>query len=142
MNDITKKSLSFRSALAEGIVSVGKNETLQAIRDLKVPKGNVFETAKAAALLGIKKTSLIVPDCHPLPVEFASVNFEIRELEILITVEVKTYYKTGVEVEAMHGVMVAALTVYDMLKPIDRGLEIAHIRLLKKTGGKSGTYSA
>jgi len=79
----------------------------------------------------------MIPDCHPLPVEFASINFTINGLEIVIETEVHTIYRTGVEVEAMHGASVAALTIYDMLKPIDKGIEIRSIKLLKKKGGKS-----
>jgi molybdenum cofactor synthesis domain-containing protein len=93
--------------------------------------------AKAAALLAVKKTSDVIPDCHPMPIESTSVNSEITNFEIKILVEVKTIYKTGVEVEAMHGASVAALTMYDMLKPIDKGVEIRAIRLVEKKGGKS-----
>ena len=80
---------------------------------------------------------MILPDCHPLPIEYTGIKFEISELSILITITVKTNYKTGVEVEAMHGASIVALNLYDMLKPIDKGIEIRNIRLLRKTGGKS-----
>jgi cyclic pyranopterin phosphate synthase len=93
--------------------------------------------SKAAGFLGVKKTSDLLPDCHPLPVEYCAVDYEMQGLEIKILVTVKTFYKTGVEVEAMHGASVVALTMYDMLKPIDKGVEIHQIKLLKKTGGKS-----
>jgi len=102
-----------------------------------VPKGDVFEFARAAGLLGVKKTSDVIPDCHPLPIEFTSITYEVSGLQVTITVEVHTIYKTGVEVEAMHGASVTALTMYDMLKPIDKGVEISTIRLEKKSGGKS-----
>lgn len=84
-----------------------------------------------------KKTSDVIPDCHPIPIEYTSIQFEIRDLEIYITSEIHTIYKTGVEVEAMHSASVVALTMYDMLKPIDKNIEIRNIRLIEKKGGKS-----
>jgi molybdenum cofactor biosynthesis protein MoaC len=119
------------------MVKVSKKETIDAIKQRKVPKGDVFEFARAAGLLGIKKTSDVIPDCHPLPVEYASITYEIQELSVKILVEVHTIYKTGVEVEAMHGAAVTALVMYDMLKPIDKNVEISDIKLESKTGGKS-----
>jgi len=93
--------------------------------------------SKAAGLLGVKKTPDLLPDCHPLPIEYTGIDYDIKGLEITITCTIKTIYKTGVEVEAMHGASVVALNMYDMLKPIDKGVEIHHIKLLKKKGGKS-----
>lgn len=137
MVDITNKSSTLRTAVAQAIVKVSKQETIEAIKNDTVPKGNVFAMSKAAGLLGVKKTSDILPDCHPLPIEFTSVNYEINGLEIAVIFTVKTIYKTGVEVEAMHGASVVALNMYDMLKPIDKGIEIHHIKLISKKGGKS-----
>src|ERR1700741_882991 len=137
MVDITSKSNSLRKAIATAIVSVSKQETIDVIKNKKVPKGDVFEFSRAAGLLGIKKTSDVIPDCHPLPVEYASITHEIDGLTIIIRVEVHTIYKTGVEVEAMHGAAVTALTIYDMLKPLDKGVEISSIKLESKKGGKS-----
>ncbi len=137
MIDITHKSTTLRSATAQAIVKVSNPETIEAIQNRRVPKGDVFEMAKAAGLLGVKKTPDLLPDCHPLPIEQASIEYNIDGLEITILMHVKTIYKTGVEVEAMHGASVVALTMYDMLKPIDKGVEIHHIKLLKKKGGKS-----
>jgi molybdenum cofactor synthesis domain-containing protein len=97
----------------------------------------VIEFSRAAGLLAIKKTSDVIPDCHPLPVEYAAITHAIDGLNIIITVEVHTIYKTGVEVEAMHGASVTALTMYDMLKPIDKGIEISTIKLESKKGGKT-----
>jgi len=88
-------------------------------------------------LFAAKRTSDVIPDCHPLPIERTSINFEINELDIRIEVEVSTIYKTGVEVEAMHAASIVALTIYDMLKPIDKGIEIKNIKLKEKKGGKS-----
>lgn len=137
MTNITHKQSSLRKAIATATVLVSKQETIDAIQNKLVPKGDVFEFARAAALLGIKKTSDIIPDCHPLPVEYAAITYQIENLSLVISVEVHTVYKTGVEVEAMHGASVAALTIYDMLKPIDKGVEIHHIKLQQKKGGKS-----
>jgi molybdenum cofactor biosynthesis protein MoaC len=105
MVDITSKSNSLRKAIATAIVSVSQQETIDVIKNKKVPKGDVFEFSRAAGLLGIKKTSDVIPDCHPLPVEYASITHEIDGLNIIIKVEVHTIYKTGVEVEAMHGAL-------------------------------------
>jgi cyclic pyranopterin monophosphate synthase len=137
MVDITHKNTSLRRAVAEATVAVSDAATITAIQNHQVPKGDVFEAARIAALFGVKRTSDMIPDCHPLPVEFTGVTFEVGALEIRILVEVKAIYRTGVEVEAMHGASVAALTMYDMLKPIDKGIEIRNIRLVEKRGGKS-----
>jgi len=137
MVDITNKSNTLRIATAQAIVKVSKAETIAAIETDTVPKGNVFAMSKAAGLLGVKKTPDILPDCHPLPIEYTGIDYEINGLEITVTCTVKTIYKTGVEVEAMHGASVVALNMYDMLKPIDKGVEIHHIKLLNKKGGKS-----
>ncbi len=124
-------------AIAQATVRVSKQETIDAVINKTVPKGDVFEMAKTAGLFAVKKTSDVIPDCHPLPIEFTAVNYAIDGLEITIQIEVRTIYKTGVEVEAMHGASVIALTMYDMLKPIDKGIEINNVKLLKKKGGKS-----
>jgi len=137
MVNITHKSSTLRLAIAIGEVKVSKKETIDAIVNRKVPKGDVFEFSRAAGLLACKKTYEVIPDCHPLPIEYASITHEIVDLSIIIRVEVHTIYKTGVEVEAMHGVSITALTMYDMLKPIDDSIEISSIRLESKKGGKS-----
>ena len=137
MVDITHKSTTLRTAVAQAVVKVSKPETIEAILNDTVPKGNVFAMSKAAGLLGVKKTPDILPDCHPLPIEFTGIEYKINELEITVLCTIKTIYKTGVEVEAMHGASVVALNMYDMLKPIDKGIEIHNIKLLNKKGGKS-----
>lgn len=137
MVNITHKSSTLRIAIATGIVKVSKQETIDAIRNRTVPKGDVFEFSRAAGLLACKKTYEVIPDCHPLPIEYTSITHEINGLEITIRVEVHTVYKTGVEVEAMHGASITALTMYDMLKPIDKHIEIVNIKLDEKKGGKS-----
>ena len=137
MVDITQKENTYRTAIAQALVKVGSKETIAAIQNGTVPKGNVFEMSRAAGFLGVKKTPDLLPDCHPLPIEHTKIDYTIDGLTIEIQVLVKTYYKTGVEVEAMHGASIVALNLYDMLKPIDKNIEISTIRLLKKTGGKS-----
>lgn len=137
MIDITKKKSTLRKATACAVLKTSSQATVDIINRREVPKGDIFEFSRAAGLLAIKKTSDVIPDCHPLPIEFASIKSEIVNLEIIITVEVHTIYKTGVEVEAMYGASVAALTMYDMLKPIDKSLEISSIKLIEKKGGKS-----
>ncbi|MBL7892892.1 MAG: bifunctional molybdenum cofactor biosynthesis protein MoaC/MoaB [Bacteroidia bacterium] len=137
MINVTHKSSTLRLAIAKAIVNVSKQETIDAIKNKTVPKGDVFSMAKTAGLFAVKRTSDMIPDCHPLPVEFTDVRYEINGLQIHIEIEVHTIYKTGVEVEAMHGVSVVALTMYDMLKPIDKEIEITSIKLKEKKGGKS-----
>lgn len=137
MVDITHKNTTLRIAVASAIVTVSADETIAAIKEGRVPKGDVFEMSKAAGLLGVKKTPELLPDCHPIPIEYTGFSFEIDGRQINILCEVKTIYKTGVEVEAMHGASIAALNMYDMLKPIDKGVEIGSIKLLSKKGGKS-----
>ena len=135
--DITHKPTTLREATATALVTVSDPNTIAAVKEKRVPKGDVLESARVAALFGVKKTHELIPDCHPLPVEHAEVGFTVGEQEIIVTMKVRTIYRTGVEVEAMHGASVAALTIYDMLKPIDKGVVIGGIRLLEKKGGKS-----
>jgi cyclic pyranopterin phosphate synthase len=137
MIDITHKHTTLREAIAEATVLVSLPETIAAVKEKRVPKGDVLEAARVAGLFGIKRTSEMIPDCHPLPIEHAEVTFSVEDMAIVVKVKVRTIYRTGVEVEAMHGASVAALTIYDMLKPIDKGISIERIRLLEKKGGKS-----
>ena len=137
MVDITQKQDTLRQAVATALLTVSRPETIEAIRNRQVPKGDVFEFSRAAGLLAIKNTYAVIPDCHPLPVEYSAISHEIDGLSVRIRVEVHTIYKTGVEVEAMHGASITALTMYDMLKPIDKGVEISSIRLEAKKGGKT-----
>lgn len=137
MIDITHKPTTLREATATALVTVSDPSTITALKEKRVPKGDVLESARVAALFGVKKTHELIPDCHPLPIEHAECTFAVGDKEIIVTMRVRTIYRTGVEVEAMHGASVAALTIYDMLKPIDKGVVIAGIRLLEKKGGKS-----
>lgn len=137
MVDITHKIITQRTATAQAIVKVGSPETMQAILNKTVPKGDVLEVARTAGLFAVKNTSNSIPDCHPMPIEFTGIEYEMLEDSVLIKVTVKAIYRTGVEVEAMHGASIVALTMYDMLKPIDKQVEISAIKLLHKKGGKS-----
>jgi cyclic pyranopterin phosphate synthase len=137
MVNITHKSNTLRKAIASAVVRCSAQKTIDAVEQRKVPKGDVLEFSRAAGLLAVKKTSDVIPDCHPLPVEYTAITYAVVGLNIIITVEVHTIYKTGAEVEAMHGACITALTIYDMLKPIDKGIEISTIKLISKEGGKS-----
>lgn len=137
MVDITHKIITQRTATAQAIVKLGSLETMQAILDKTVPKGDVLEVSRTAGLFAVKNTSNAIPDCHPMPIEFTGIQFECLDDEVRIEVTVKAIYRTGVEVEAMHGASIVALTMYDMLKPIDKKVEISTIKLLHKKGGKS-----
>jgi cyclic pyranopterin phosphate synthase len=137
MVDITHKIITQRTATAQAVVKVGLPATMQAIINKTVPKGDVLEVARTAGLFAVKNTSNSIPDCHPMPIEFTGIEYELLEDSVLIKVTVKAIYRTGVEVEAMHGASIVALTMYDMLKPIDKQVEISTIKLLHKKGGKS-----
>ena len=137
MVDITHKIITQRTATAQAIVKVGSPGTMQAILNKTVPKGDVLEVSRTAGLFAVKNTSSSIPDCHPMPIEFTGIEYEFLDDSVLIKVTVKAIYITGVEVEAMHGASIVALTMYDMLKPIDKNVEISTIKLLHKKGGKS-----
>ncbi len=141
MVDVTDKQPTVRVAVAEGSVFM-KPETFQLVRDQKVKKGNVLETARIAGIMAAKKTSDLVPMCHPLHLTHVQVDFEPDEAHhrIGIKAAVRTIDQTGVEMEALTAVSVAALTLYDMCKSYDREMTVSSIQLLEKSGGKSGTY--
>ncbi len=141
MVDVTDKKDTIREAVAECFIEM-KPETLKRITDNQIEKGNVFEVARVAAIMGLKKTSALIPMCHPLNLTKADVYFEpdFENNRVKVTSFVKLTGKTGVEMEALTGVSIAALTVYDMCKAIDKGMIITDIKLMKKTGGKSGTF--
>jgi cyclic pyranopterin phosphate synthase len=141
MVDVTGKKPTIRVAVAGAAVSM-KPETFSLIRNQKVKKGNVLETARIAGIMAAKKTSELIPMCHPLNLTHVQVGFEPDETNSRIRIEasVRTIDQTGVEMEALTAVAVAALTVYDMCKSHDREMTISRIQLLEKSGGKSGTY--
>ncbi len=141
MVDVTEKNDTFRVAVASGKVFM-KPETLKRILDKEIEKGDVFGVARVAAIMGLKRTSDLIPMCHPLNITGADVYFEpdIDKSYVEIKVSVKLTGKTGVEMEALTGVSIAALTIYDMCKAIDKEMTISDIMLLSKTGGKSGEF--
>jgi cyclic pyranopterin phosphate synthase len=141
MVDVTDKKFNVRVAIAGGSVTM-KPETFNMIRDQKVKKGNVLETARIAGIMAAKKTSELIPMCHPLNITHVQVDFEPDEINnrIGIRASVRIVNQTGVEMEALTAVAAAALTIYDMCKSYDREMTITAIRLLEKSGGKSGSF--
>jgi cyclic pyranopterin phosphate synthase len=151
MRDITHKTMTLRTARAVGVLFCSA-ETIPLIRQEQLPKGNLFDVARAAGFLGAKAVPQLLPHCHPVAIDGMKMEFEFidpsRHLELLgpaaagrtgivITGEARSIGRTGIEMEILTGVSVAALELYDMLKPVDKQLEIGHIRLLEKKGGKS-----
>ncbi len=136
MNDITHKTSTLREAKAEAMV-VCNQETLCLVSEKKVPKGDPFEFAKAAAFLGAKKTDQLLPHCHPVTIDGMDIVFTQTAEGIHIEGTAKSIGRTGIEMEILTGVTIAALTLYDMLKPLDKGLQITNIRLVEKKGGKT-----
>jgi cyclic pyranopterin phosphate synthase len=141
MVDVGAKAATRRIAVVSGKV-VMKPETLKRIVDQKMEKGDVFGVARVAAILAAKRTGEIIPLCHPLSIDTVEVDFQPDRdrSEVKIETTVKSTGKTGVEMEALMATAAAALTIYDMCKAVDRGMIISDIMLLKKSGGKSGTY--
>ncbi len=141
MVDVSEKQVTKREAIAVGKISMNL-ETLDMIIEGNTPKGDVLATARIAGIMGAKKTYELIPMCHNIPID--SVKVELKpnreEKAIEITAIAKCTYKTGIEVEALTAVSIAALTIYDMCKAVDRGMVISDITLVKKTGGKSGTF--
>ena len=142
MVDVTEKNKTERVATATGKVIASK-ETIDLIKEGKIGKGDVLGVARVAGIMAIKKTSDLIPMCHPIMINGCSIDFEIDEenSQIIINSTVKIFEKTGVEMEALTGVSVAALTIYDMCKAVDKRMKIDGIHLVKKTGGKSGEFN-
>ncbi len=140
MVDIGQKPVTERIAVAAATVRM-KGETLALIREDKIKKGDVFACARIAGIMAAKRTPELIPMCHPIPITSAAVDLSPVEPDVvLITATVKTNYGTGVEMEALTAASVAALTIYDMCKSVDRGMTIENIHLVKKSGGKSGDF--
>jgi cyclic pyranopterin phosphate synthase len=141
MVDVTDKKPTARTAVAGGMISMNP-VTFDLIQNRKVKKGNVLETARIAGIMAAKKTAELIPMCHPLNITHIQVDFSPNASESSIGIEatVRAIDQTGVEMEAITAVAVAALTIYDMCKSIDKEMTISKIQLLKKSGGKSGTY--
>jgi len=138
MVDVSQKPLTEREAMAKGMV-VMKPETLSLLKEGKMAKGDVLATAQVAGIMAAKQTSQIIPMCHPLALDEVKVEFTLCPKGVEITSRVKCTGKTGVEMEALTAVAVSALTIYDMCKMADQAMRIEDIRLVKKSGGKSGT---
>ena len=142
MVDISEKSTSSRVAMATGVVYLGK-AAFDLVRENKVKKGDVITVAEIAGICGAKKTSVLIPLCHNIPLSKVDVSLELCESSnsVRVTALAKTYGKTGVEMEALTGVTVASLTVYDMCKAVSKDIVIGDIKLEHKSGGKSGDYN-
>jgi cyclic pyranopterin phosphate synthase len=143
MVDVSEKSDSARQAVARGEVAM-RPETAALIQSGNVPKGDVLATARIAGIMAAKRTSDLIPLCHSLALTGAEVtfNWDDGRSRLLIEASARTVDRTGVEMEALTAVSVAALTVYDMCKAVDRGMRIEAVRLVRKTGGRSGTFTA
>jgi len=139
MVDINNKEVTDRRAIAEGFVTV-KESTVKTILEGKLPKGDLFGSARIAGIMAAKKTSELIPLCHILPISSVSIEINIIKCDIHITAEVTNKGQTGVEMEALTAVSISCLTIYDMLKGIDRDATISKIQLIRKSGGKSGKW--
>ena len=141
MVDISDKKTTTRTALASGVIHITP-DILEAIKKDSIKKGNVFTVAKIAGINSAKMTEAIIPLCHQIPLDYIDINFDLQEENLIIEVlaSVKTSHKTGVEMEALVAVNASLLTVYDMCKGVSKDMQITDIKLLKKTGGKSGDW--
>ena len=136
MRDVSRKIKTLRIAIADATLIV-EPSTLELIRERQVPKGDPLEVSRVAAVQAAKNTALIIPYCHPMPVDYVGVSFSLEPDRIRVRTEVKAIHKTGVEMEALTAASVAALTLYDMLKMLDKSMQILNVRLVSKSGGKS-----
>lgn len=141
MVDVTEKEITVRTAVAEGEINID-SETIKLIQMGGIKKGDVLSVAQVAGIMGGKKTHEIIPMCHPVFINGLDMSFEVRENKIIIRATARTEGKTGVEMEALTAVSTAALTIYDMIKALGKDMVIGNIRLIQKTGGKSGDYYA
>ena len=139
MVDVTGKPVTHREATAGGAIHMNP-ETVRLIAGGDMPKGNVLETARIAGIMAAKRTSDLIPMCHPIAVTGVEIAFEIEEARIAVRATVRVPDRTGVEMEALAAVSVALLTIYDMCKAVDRGMVLGDICLLRKSGGRSGAY--
>lgn len=139
MVDISLKQVTKREAVAEGTVFL-KPAVVRLIQYKRIPKGNVLEAARIAGIFAAKKTPALVPLCHPIPITSMGIEFILTHTKVRILTTVKGEAKTGFEMEALTATAIAALTIYDMCKPLDQDIVISEIKLLKKGGGKSGVY--
>jgi cyclic pyranopterin phosphate synthase len=140
MVDVADKAVTTREAVARGSISMSRAARTQ-VRAGAVAKGDPLQTARLAGIMGAKQTSALIPLCHPLPISSANVELIPTARGYTIEARVRTNAQTGVEMEALTAVAIAALTIYDMVKAVDKTMVIGDIRLMKKTGGKSGTFT-
>ena len=142
MVDVSNKNETERIAIATGTVKAS-SETIELIKSGQIGKGDVLGVARVAGIMAMKNTSNLIPMCHPIMITGSSIDFEIdsEKNEIRITATSKVVHKTGVEMEALTGVSIAALTIYDMCKAVDKRMVIGDIHLVKKLGGKSGEFN-
>jgi cyclic pyranopterin phosphate synthase len=139
MVDTGNKEITLRRAVASARVLMNR-ETVSALREHRTPKGDPLEAARLAGIMAAKRTSDLIPLCHPLPITHIDVQATVEEEGVALRAEVSTNAQTGVEMEALTAVSIAALTIYDMCKALEKGMTIANVRLESKTGGKSGDY--
>lgn len=141
MVDVGAKDVTQRTASAQAVITM-KPETLRMIVDGTAPKGDVFACARIAGIMAAKKTSELIPMCHPLPIDSVKIDIEpISDTKVRLVSTLRCTYKTGIEMEALTAASVAALTIYDMCKAVDRGMRVDEVLLLHKSGGKSGEYN-
>jgi cyclic pyranopterin phosphate synthase len=141
MVHVGDKPFTHRQAVAEAVLVTGE-EVMTAVRQGETPKGNIYETARLAGIMAAKRTATLIPLCHILPLDHISVDFESGDDRIQIVATVSTRASTGVEMEALTAAAVAGLTLYDMLKALTHSMTLEHVRLLEKSGGRSGLYRA
>jgi cyclic pyranopterin phosphate synthase len=141
MVDVSRKRVTVREAVARGRIHISR-AAMRLVRAGGLPKGGVVEVARVAGTLAAKRTAEAIPLCHPLPLTFVEVALHPETEGFTIEARVRTEARTGAEMEALHAVAVAALTLYDMVKAVDRGMRITDIRLVRKSGGRSGLYEA
>lgn len=139
MVDTGNKEITSRRAIASARVLMSR-ETVLALREHRTPKGDPLEAARLAGIMGAKKTADLIPLCHPLPLTHVDIRANLEETGVSLEAEVSTNAQTGVEMEALTAVSIAALTIYDMCKALEKGMVISDVRLESKTGGKSGDY--
>ena len=141
MVDVGSKAITMREAIAEGRITMSP-EALTAIRDGSAKKGDVLAVARVAGIMAAKKTSDLIPLCHPVALSSVTVDFDFHDMSIQATATARTMGQTGVEMESLSAVSVALLTIYDMAKALDKGMVISDVRLLAKSGGRSGDWRA
>lgn len=140
MVDVGGKNITVRVAEAEATVCM-KPEVILALRDQQIPKGDVLAAARVAGILAAKRTPDLIPLCHPIGIDSAAIDFSVEDTRVHIACSITGQARTGFEMEALTAVSIAALTIYDMCKPLDKSIEITQVRLVRKSGGKSGDYA-